>query len=83
MIAICCASPGEHVDAGDIEACERRFLSALAVLIQSAVSAEPGEAAFDHPSAGTQNEAFRVSGPLDDLELWGSAAEQGEFQLRP
>jgi hypothetical protein len=69
-------SPDEELPGGDLNpgfgARDRRF----EILCQAAVSIEPREGSFDHPAAGQQLKASRVSGAFDDLD--GPLAGFGE-----
>ncbi len=64
------AKPSEHqANGGELQ--ERQCVARLVlpVLGQAATSVEPGEGAFDHPSAWQHDEAFGCVRPLDDLHL--------------
>lgn len=54
---------------------------ALEVARETAVAADPGEAAFDDPSLGQDDEAMRL-GALDDLQLPGAGLGDGGRHLR-
>ena len=68
---------------GDVDPCFSGGDGFLPVLCQTAAAPEPGEGAFDHPSAREDLEALRRVGALDDLQRPVADPVEGAAQFRP
>ena len=53
----------------------------LEVLCEAAVAVEPSEGAFDDPSAGQQDEAFRNVGSFDDFDCPVAGLSEGVLEF--
>src|SRR3954468_2235745 len=71
---------GEEPDAGDESPGAGAFDSFLPVLGEASAPAEPGECAFDDPSARQHLKAFGRVGSLDDLDRPGTMTLEGIAQ---
>ena len=78
----CACEPSRHeLDGGEQEPGGGARDSFLEVLGEAPVSAEPGEAALDDPSAWENLEALRGVGSLDDFEAPITLSIEGSLEL--
>src|SRR5271165_2924330 len=73
-----------EADGGEAQEGERLAVEAFPILGQSSAAAEPGQAAFDDPALGQDDEAFDLIRSFDDFDV---EARQNAFhralELRP